>query len=195
MPSHYLNQCSNIVNLTPRNKLQWNFNRNSYIFIQENAFENVCKMVAISSQPQCVNDLNEIWHKKVFTNVANISQLDFFYFYFFYCYEKIMLIDNKDNNCTTNLNKYKKFCSIPMDLHKTGISSASALEILKCCTKSSIFNQHTEEKQPHISWLMTSSCSCWLLWEPGPRLNIKTVLSTYGDFHVKDKTAVRTSYL
>ena len=29
----------------------------------------------------------------------------------------------------------------------------------------------------------------------GPHLNIKTVLSTYGDFHVKDKTAVRTSYL
>ena len=29
----------------------------------------------------------------------------------------------------------------------------------------------------------------------GPRPNIKTVLSTYGDFHVKDKTAVRTSYL
>ena len=29
----------------------------------------------------------------------------------------------------------------------------------------------------------------------GPRLNIKTVLSTYGDFHVKDKMAVRTSYL
>ena len=29
----------------------------------------------------------------------------------------------------------------------------------------------------------------------GPRLNIKTVLSTYGDFHVKDKTAVRTTYL
>ena len=29
----------------------------------------------------------------------------------------------------------------------------------------------------------------------GPRLNIKTVLSTYGDFHVKDKTVVRTSYL
>ena len=30
---------------------------------------------------------------------------------------------------------------------------------------------------------------------PGPCLNIKTVLSTYGDFHVKDKMAVRTSYL
>ena len=29
----------------------------------------------------------------------------------------------------------------------------------------------------------------------GPCLNIKTVLSTYGDFHVKDKTAVRTCYL
>ena len=34
-----------------------------------------------------------------------------------------------------------------------------------------------------------------MVWIPGPRLNIKTVLSTYGDFHVKDKTAVRTSYL
>ena len=33
------------------------------------------------------------------------------------------------------------------------------------------------------------------LFIPGPRLNIKTVLSMYGDFHVKDKTAVRTSYL
>ena len=31
--------------------------------------------------------------------------------------------------------------------------------------------------------------------ESGPLLNIKTVLSMYGDFHVKDKTAVRTSYL
>ena len=31
--------------------------------------------------------------------------------------------------------------------------------------------------------------------QTGPRLNIKTVLFTYGDFHVKDKTAVRTSYL
>ena len=29
--------------------------------------------------------------------------------------------------------------------------------------------------------------------KPGPRLNIKTVLSTYADFHVKDKTAVRES--
>ena len=39
MPRHYLNQCWNIVNLTPRNKCLWKFNRNSYIFIQEIAFE------------------------------------------------------------------------------------------------------------------------------------------------------------
>ena len=38
------------------NKLQWNFSRKSYIFIEENAFEKVvCKMAAIFSQPQCVN--------------------------------------------------------------------------------------------------------------------------------------------
>ena len=37
----------NIVNCTLGNKLQWNLNRNSCIFIQENAFENVvCKMAA-----------------------------------------------------------------------------------------------------------------------------------------------------
>ena len=28
-----------IVNWSLRNKLQWNFNQNSYVFIQENAFE------------------------------------------------------------------------------------------------------------------------------------------------------------
>ena len=38
-------------------------------------------------------------------------------------------------------------------------------------------------------------CNIKIHVTPGPRLNIKTVLSTYGDFHVKDKTAVRTSYL
>ena len=55
MPSHYLNQCWDIVNWTLRNELQWNFNQNSYIFIQENAFENVVwKTVAILSRPQCV---------------------------------------------------------------------------------------------------------------------------------------------
>ena len=46
----------NIVNKTLRNKLQWNFNRNSNIFIQENAFESVvCKKAAILSRPECVN--------------------------------------------------------------------------------------------------------------------------------------------
>ena len=41
---------------TLRNKLQWKFNRNSNIFIQENALENVvCEMASILSRPQCVN--------------------------------------------------------------------------------------------------------------------------------------------
>ena len=54
-PSHYLNQWWKIVDWTLRNKLPWNFNRNSNIFIQENAFENVvCKMASILSRPQWV---------------------------------------------------------------------------------------------------------------------------------------------
>ena len=38
-----------------KNKLQWNFNRNYSIFIQENVFESVvCEMSSISSRPQWV---------------------------------------------------------------------------------------------------------------------------------------------
>ena len=47
-PSQYLNQCWYIVNWTPGNKPQWNLDRNWYIFIQENIFENdVWEMAAI----------------------------------------------------------------------------------------------------------------------------------------------------
>ena len=46
------------VNWTPTNILQWNLNRNSYIFIHENAFEHVVwKMAAIVSRSQCDSDL------------------------------------------------------------------------------------------------------------------------------------------
>ena len=55
-PSHYLNQCWNLINRTLRNKLQWNYNRTSWILLQENEFEKVVwKMAAIFSRPQCVN--------------------------------------------------------------------------------------------------------------------------------------------
>ena len=51
--SHYLNQCWDIVHWAPVNKLQWNFNQNSYLFIQENAFKIVvCEMMSISSRPR-----------------------------------------------------------------------------------------------------------------------------------------------
>ena len=53
--SHYLNQCSNIVNWTLGKKLQWDLNQNLNILIQENGLENVVwKMAAILSWPQCV---------------------------------------------------------------------------------------------------------------------------------------------
>ena len=48
-------KCWIIVHWTLRNKLQWNLNRNSNIFIQENALEHVvCEMASILSRPQCV---------------------------------------------------------------------------------------------------------------------------------------------
>ena len=58
MPSHYLNQCWNIVNSNLKNKLQWNLKWNLYIPIQANVFEYViCEMAVILSWPQCVNSL------------------------------------------------------------------------------------------------------------------------------------------
>ena len=55
----------NVVNWNIGYRLQWNFNMNSNIFIQENAFENVvCEIKDILSRPQCINHclgLNK-WH-------------------------------------------------------------------------------------------------------------------------------------
>ena len=56
-------KCWDTVNRTLGNKLQWNLNRNLYIFIQENAFENVVwKMAAIMSRPQCVKAYPTFFH-------------------------------------------------------------------------------------------------------------------------------------
>ena len=52
-PSRCLTQCWNTIILNISNAIQWNLKRNSYIFIQENAFENiVCEMAFILSRPQ-----------------------------------------------------------------------------------------------------------------------------------------------
>ena len=58
-PSHYLNHCWLIVNLTIKNKFQRDLNPTSNIFIQENVSENiVCEMAAILSRGRWVNDNN-----------------------------------------------------------------------------------------------------------------------------------------
>ena len=64
-PNHYLNQCWNIVNLTLRNKLQCNFDRNSNIFIKENVLEYVvCEMASILSRAQNGNIAVTFWYMK-----------------------------------------------------------------------------------------------------------------------------------
>ena len=64
----------------------------------------------------------------------------------------------------------------------------SQCHVVECASLSSVKIESVE-----VSYTI-KMCS-WIEYRAGPRLNIKTVLSTYGDFHVKDKTAVRTSYL
>ena len=43
----------------PRNKLQWNLNRNLYIVIEESAFENLSRPQRV--RPKCVN-YDDMWH-------------------------------------------------------------------------------------------------------------------------------------
>ena len=75
-PSHYLNQCWNIVNWTLRNKLQWNYSLNSNIFFQKNALENVvCIIVSISSRPQWVKQLPTFYSKSGFSSQSQIMPL------------------------------------------------------------------------------------------------------------------------
>ena len=50
-PSHYLNQCWVIVNWTPGNKVQWDVNQITKLFIHENSSKNiVCEMAAVLSR-------------------------------------------------------------------------------------------------------------------------------------------------
>ena len=53
-PSHYLNQCWNIVNSNLRNKLQWNFNLIHFHW-RKCIWNVVRKTAAILSRLQCVN--------------------------------------------------------------------------------------------------------------------------------------------
>ena len=67
VPSHYPNHCWNIIDLNLRNKLHWKPKWNSYIFIQENAFQHVVwKMAAILSQPQCVKKCKNMFASYIF---------------------------------------------------------------------------------------------------------------------------------
>ena len=52
---NYFHQCWNVMNWTLGDKLKWNLNQNVYIFIQDNAIQNVVwKMAAILARPQRV---------------------------------------------------------------------------------------------------------------------------------------------
>ena len=71
MPSHYLNQCWNIVNWKLGNKFQWNRKGNSYIFIQQKAVENiVCKMETF-----CLG-LNVLSHQVIFELPITYGEAD-----------------------------------------------------------------------------------------------------------------------
>ena len=78
-PSHYLNQCWNIVNWTLRNKLQWNFNR-----IRTFSFKKIrLKVSSAKWQPCCLglNVLKIIIHFLHWYPPADLLKLSGIYFF------------------------------------------------------------------------------------------------------------------
>ena len=70
--NHYLNQCWEIVNWTLKNKIHWNLNSNTNIFIHENAFENiVCEIAAILSKGRWVNSSSHHYDDVIMSTMAS----------------------------------------------------------------------------------------------------------------------------
>ena len=68
--SQYLNLCCVDVNWTLKNKLQWNYNQNTKLFIHENAFETIlCEMAAILPRERWVKGF-QCW--QVRTNLNQV---------------------------------------------------------------------------------------------------------------------------
>ena len=98
VPSHFLNQCWNIVNWTLGNNIQWDFNWNSSIFIKEKAFQIVvCEMASIFSRPQWVNIMRPEW------NVCHVTDHIF------------MCIFWNEKYCTLIQNSLKFLCKGPIN--------------------------------------------------------------------------------
>ena len=136
-PSHYLNQCWNIINWTLRSKFQWILNHNSYIFIQDgrnkmaaifqmtflNVFKNVIwEMAAILSRPQYVKIKGTTSHWAEFSRTFS-----------HWLYRWVMLSLTWPQIC------YYIHCKI----------CNSTMEIIEC------FSTH--------SWVLESSCGQWII--------------------------------
>ena len=69
-PNHYLNQCWNILNWTLRNKLQWNDNRNTNIFIEKKIHLN--SLLPIWCRAIIWTNANLLWITPQVTNFKQI---------------------------------------------------------------------------------------------------------------------------
>ena len=129
MPSHYLNQNWNIVIWTLRNNLQWKFNQNSNIFIQENALVNViCEMASILFWPQCVKKqpyvkpLIHVLNPKL-TMLTQLAGVQFFW-----------AVPNTVRNVTYSWLLYRPIPAIQWKLKKTLLKIfKGSVMIFLCC--------------------------------------------------------------
>ena len=111
-PSQNLKQSWITVNWSLRNKPQWNLNRNSYIFIQENAFENVSgKIAAILSRPHMNNVYdNCICIYNLFVSIL-VSRSNFSWSIWLFAWNIILKIFEMTINSNVTFKSFRKLTS------------------------------------------------------------------------------------
>ena len=109
VPSHYLNQCWQIINQTLSSMLQWNFPWNSKVYVQEDAFKNICKIVSILSWTQCVKTVLTFLQPSGIQNTVS----------------NCLLVCCQFWNSVFFLARLPKFCIFPIKLYRIHTETSS----------------------------------------------------------------------
>ena len=100
-----------VVMCTLRNKLHWNFNRSSKIFIQENALANVVwEMASILSRSQCVKQHDGDYYTELsgfFNNLAvKLVKMSFSNFTHISCFLMLVWNHSSSNRLRSHIHMY-----------------------------------------------------------------------------------------
>ena len=140
--------------MTFRDKIQWNFNQNSYIFIQEKAYEYVVyEISAILCRPQCV----ESWHQAISSHSTDINRA---------CHPVVIAgAACYPGTCTLSCSLWVSATNLkiwPPQMKSTGTQSLNALQRHDYITGYQESSSHNgcQATSPIIHHIMQCNCRC-----------------------------------